>query len=99
MFEDENSHRKQEGYCNDCAGDCQYDSDGNFIGDFIQDNRILLVQSRITGECHWEIFYFDGCDFITKKIWGDYEDAEADLNFLIEKDMEVFEYKEVKIIR
>lgn len=31
--EDENSHRREEGYCNSCAGDCQYDDQGNFIGD------------------------------------------------------------------
>ena len=29
--EDNNSHRHQEGYCNDCSGDCQYDDQGNNI--------------------------------------------------------------------
>lgn len=67
--------------------------------EFVQDNRILLVQSRISGECHWEIFYWNGNDFVTSHIWGDYENAEAELYFLIDKNMEVFEYKELKIIR
>lgn len=29
---DENSHRYCGGYCNNCAGDCQYDDQGSFIG-------------------------------------------------------------------
>ena len=64
-----------------------------------QDTRILLVISRITSESHWEIFYWDGNDFITKKIWGDYEDAESDLYWLLDKGMEVFEYKELSVTR
>jgi len=31
--EDDNSHRYQSGYCNNCAGSCQYDGNGNFTGD------------------------------------------------------------------
>ena len=28
---DKNAHRRQEDYCNECAGDCQYDDEGYFI--------------------------------------------------------------------
>jgi hypothetical protein len=101
MYIDEDSHRKQSGYCNECAGDCQYDSDGVYVGEFVQDKRILVVRSRISGECHYEIFFWDEKrdEFITKKIWGDYDDAEAELEYLVGKGVEVFEYKELSIMR
>jgi len=73
-------------------------------GEFImeeQDARILLVTSRITGEQHWEISYFDEemKNITTKKIWEDYEDALGELDLLIELGADFIEYDEKHIVR
>ena len=44
-FIDENSHRYQAGYCNECAGNCQYDDQGNWVGDSEEDTDPSFVKA------------------------------------------------------
>jgi len=58
------------------------------------DPRILCVRDKETNQVHREIFYWneEKHEFITEIIFGDYDDAEGTLNYLLKEGMEVFDY-------
>ena len=63
------------------------------------DDRIVLIVSRITGDSHYEIHYWENDDLVIEKIWGYYDEAEYMLQYLESQGKDIFRQKERRITR